>query len=229
MLLAAPASVLFVASGYVIFEHESLSSGWWMMRRLKWWGLGAAIGGAVVGYYSGLLHQHWIAHQQLELGGSGKSKKPGPMLILLAFPRLVIHVPFYGVLIVFACLWALLAGLLRWLASKLRLVKLDDRARSVGVVTPGLSPLWFLVGPLLTPQYAAEEDLDLPSLEAQARNMIRWVVWFPIVLANGTQAYNSETGEPIDPRWLVVLGTYWIGDYVAQWWVMRARVLGQAL
>lgn len=225
MALAAPAAVLCVASGYVIFEHESLANGWWMIRRLKWWGLGAALGGAVVGYYSGAFHQRSVAFHLNVREGKLSPSDPGPAVILLSIPRVFVHFPFHGFLTLFAFLWAVVALPLGWLLQKLRMVSVAEKPPSLEERIPGFTPLWFLLGPLMSLPNEAEHAPTPPSLEALARSMPRWLAWFPPALAFATQFVEEESGAPVDPRALVVLGAYWFGDYVAMWWVMRARVL----
>lgn len=228
MFLAAPAAVLCVASGYVIFEHESLANGWWMIRRLKWWGLGSAVVGAAVGYFSGLFHQRSVAFHQNVRAGRLSPHDPGPAVILLSIPRVFVHFPFHGFLTLFAFLWALVALPLGWALQKLRLARVEVRPPSLDDAVPAITPLWFLLGPLMSVRNEAEHAPTPPSLEALARSMPRWLVWFPPALAFATQFVDEDSGAPVDPRALVVLGAYWFGDYVAMWWVMRAKVLGAA-
>src|SRR5689334_14516165 len=100
---AAALSVVAVAAGYVIFEHESLASGWWMVRRLKWWALGAAVFGAGAGHLTGRFHGAWVS-------AAGKPLNFPALGNLYAVLRLFGLFFFHGLVGLVAVSWAFVAN-----------------------------------------------------------------------------------------------------------------------
>jgi hypothetical protein len=165
---------------------------------------GVALVGAVLGYFNGLFHQRWIAEHE-----AMQTDAPAPVagregLLRLGVLRFWALLPFNFASIAFGVLWATLRG------------------GSLVQQGSGIVPIWFQLGPLMR-SWPTDGDFPgtPPTLQRLAQGMPRWAWWLPVTVIVATQGGEIYGEVPV----LLTLGTYWVGDYLAMWWVLRARVL----
>ena len=202
MALSTPACAVCLAASEALVQGPAAGL---RALQLAWpWGAGVALAGLAVGYWSGLFHQRWIADH-----GVGETSEVLPVEgregpLRLGVIRFWVHLPFFTGPTLFWVLWTTLS-------------RGDLVQRGSNIV-----PLWFQLGPLMR---SWQTDGDFPgtppTLPRLAHGFPRWAFWLPVmvmVAAQGGEIY----GEPVV---LLTLGTYWVGDYLALWWVLRAVVL----
>jgi hypothetical protein len=173
------------------------------VERFWQWAALTAAAGAVVGYWTGLFHQKWIADD-----AASPANRPLPVegregVLRLGILRFFSHLPFYLGPSLFGMVWAALS-------------RGDLVQRGSGIV-----PIWFQVGPLML-SWPVDGDFPgtPPTLPRLAHGLLRWAWCLPVMLivaARGGEIYG-------EPEVLLPAGTWWVGDYLVLWWVLRARV-----
>lgn len=203
MALAAPATFAL----FVLTEagFDGVEAGRRALERFWSWAAVSAGAGAVAGYLSGLFHQQWIDDHAASPANGPLPVEGREGLLRLGILRFFSHLPFYLGPSLVGVAWATL--------SRGDLVR-----RGSGIV-----PIWFKLGPLML-SWPVDGDFPgtPPTLPRLAHGLLAWAWWLPVmvvVAARGGEIYG-------EPEVLLPAGTWWVGDYLVLWWVLRARVLG---
>lgn len=214
---SAAAALACIGAGEVGFGGTRVEDAWFFARSLKWWLLGCVAGGAAVGWASSSFHRAWLEKAPVPDGKLAA-------LSLVGIPRMFVHAPFFGGLTLLRLTWALGRHAVQWLRWKLGR---PGAAEPDGQVWgPGLLatfPFWVMVGPMSGFAWKSKGGARLvfPPPDQMVASALRWLPGALVFLAFFTQLAEEETGDPIDPRVLLALGTYWLGDLLALWFLAK--------
>jgi hypothetical protein len=137
----------------------------------------------------------------------------------LALLRAFIHFPFYGFIVLIQFMGIFLGGLGQSLWGWLR------KARKPSEPAMGFSDstaLWMMLGPL--EGMKDDEGSRLSFNRITADLPIRALRLFPILLLAlwiWTGAEGEDSGERVDPFWLSLAATWWLGDFFLVAWLHR--------
>lgn len=214
---SAAAALVCITSGYLLFEGQPVAGAWLFAGATKWWLLGCVVGGAAVGWASSYFYRAWLEPVPLSEGRLAA-------LSLLGIPRMFVHVPFFGTLTLLRLTWALGRHGSKWLRWKLgRPGAEEPRDLAWGPEVLATFPLWVMFGPLSGFAWKSRDGgrLVFPPPDQMAPSALRWLPAALVFLAFIAGTAEEETGDPIDPRVLLALGTYWLGDLLALWFLAR--------
>jgi hypothetical protein len=171
-------------------------------RALLWAVPLAAVAGILLrAYYERMLQQ--------SLSGVG---------MLWSIVRAFVHFPLYGMLALLAVAWGIALALWYWLMLRWRR-DASAAAEDAGPVTGSIisrwlgPPVWFISLPFIAMKLPMEDEMELPQTISR-RRLLRWL---PAVLASlllFTGAVSEDTGERVNPYWLVAFASYWLADYL---------------
>jgi hypothetical protein len=135
------------------------------------------------------------------------------VMMLCTVVRAFVHFPLYGMLALFAMLWAFVHAIVtgvsgRWL-------------RGGGAVEDSASPfarwlgppVWFIILPFIGMKVPMEGDMAVPETISR-RRLLRWLPAVIALILLYTDAVSEETGERIDPYWLAAIASFWLADYL---------------
>jgi len=138
----------------------------------------------------------------------------GGFWLLLAIPRIFLHFPFYGMILLFQVVWIVLriAGRKLWARFAGRPWPLDD----VKGWMEEAFLLRFLVGSLV--HLSGDADAERDTLNrGRTLETLRFLGYLPILLAAlalWTGATSEDSSERVDPWLLALAATVWLGDFL---------------
>lgn len=205
-LLAAQA-VIYASTWW---RDGALDPGVWALKRQALRALPATLpGAALVGVLLQEAHRAALA-----------SKVPGGWPILVALPRLFLHFPCYGFILLVQFIGQLGLGmLLGWLGRR--------RRAASGQAPPEVAfersfVLWMLLGPMARLKDAEGRAIDFPVGPGEVfLCCLKLLPWVLGVVWVWTGAVGEESGERVDPFLLSLAATVWVGDLLLLIWMHR--------
>jgi hypothetical protein len=199
----AACAVIYAATGWLDgFGPEAWALKRRFLRRLPWLLLAAA----PVGVLLTRMHRASLDPRPEAVRGG--------WWLLLAIPRIFLHFPFYGLILLFQVIWILLK-----LAAQKLWSRFAGRPGSSQALQAWLEEaflLRFMVGSVVHLSGDADAERDTFH-QGRLRETLRFLGYLPILLAAlflWTGATGEDSGERVDPWLLALVATVWLGDFL---------------
>lgn len=135
------------------------------------------------------------------------------LVMLISVVRAFVHFPLYGGLALFAIGWGFAESFGRRL-----LIRWGHDARPPADAESILEhwlgpPVWFIFLPFMAMKLPLQGDLEIPQTISR-RRLLRWLPGTLALILFYTGGVSEDTGERVDPYWLVAFASVWLGDYL---------------
>lgn len=195
-----------LALAYALFDGPAQAQvvGKTLLRQ-AWWRLPAALA------MGALLHAYWRSLLHLQ---TVKATGAAAAVVLWSVARAFALFALFGMIALFGWLFGMAWLALLWCGRIVLRRPAPAEPPGVNVVQRWLGiPVWFVMLPFQFLPLEKEGDLTLPVTLSRAA-LLRWLPAVALALMFWTRFSSEDSGEPVDPRWLSLAATFWLGEFL---------------